>query len=170
MHKVTYKYADYVICVYMCSVVSNSAISWTVACQAFLSMGFSRQEYWSRLPFPTPRDLPNLGFKPKSLASPAWRQVLYHCATLEAPSCDIGVCKYLFWYNILRTGCFGFEYLRLNLISVKVRKYRIILVLLLLVYSCCSFEVMCHVILYYRIQRCWFSVMSKYISSGRWWG
>ena len=154
----------------MCSVVSNSAISWTVDCQALLSMEFSRQEYWSRLPFPTPRDLPNLGFKPKSLASLAWRQFLYHCATLEAPSCDIGVCKYLFWYNILRTGCFGFEYLRLSLISVKVRKYRIILVLLLLVYSCCSFEVMCHVILYYRIQRCWFSVMSKYISSGSWWG
>ena len=30
---------------------------WTVACQAPLSMGFSRQENWSRLPFPSPRDL-----------------------------------------------------------------------------------------------------------------
>ena len=71
MHKVTYKYADYVICVYMCSVVSNSAISWTVACQAFLSMGFSRQEYWSRLPFPTPRDLPNPGIESMCLVSVA---------------------------------------------------------------------------------------------------
>ena len=32
---------------------------WTVACQAPLSMGFSSQEYWSRLPFPSPEDLPD---------------------------------------------------------------------------------------------------------------
>ena len=35
------------------------ATSWTVACQAPLSMGFSRQEYWSGLPFPSPSDLPD---------------------------------------------------------------------------------------------------------------
>ena len=46
-----------------CSVVSNSATLWTVAPQAPLSMGFSRQEYWSGLPFPSPGDLPD----PKSL-------------------------------------------------------------------------------------------------------
>ena len=34
---------------------------WAVACQASLSMGFSRQEYWSGLPFPSPGDLPNPG-------------------------------------------------------------------------------------------------------------
>ena len=34
---------------------------WTVACQAPLSMGFSRQEYWSGLPFPSPGDLPDPG-------------------------------------------------------------------------------------------------------------
>ena len=37
---------------------------WAVACQTPLSMGFSRQEYWSGLPFPFPRDLPNPGIKP----------------------------------------------------------------------------------------------------------
>ena len=37
---------------------------WTVARQAPLSMGFSRQEYWSGLPFPSPGDLPNPGIKP----------------------------------------------------------------------------------------------------------
>ena len=41
---------------------------WTVACQAPLSMGFSRQEYCSGLPFPSPGDLPNPGIKPASLA------------------------------------------------------------------------------------------------------
>ena len=41
---------------------------WTAARQASLFMAFSRQEYWSGLPFPSPRDLPNPGIKP---ASPA---------------------------------------------------------------------------------------------------
>ena len=39
---------------------------WTVACQAPLSMEFSRQEYWSGLPFPSPWDLPNPGIKARS--------------------------------------------------------------------------------------------------------
>ena len=43
----------------------------TVACQASLSMGFCRQEYWSGLPWPPPEDLPDPGFEPKSLMSPA---------------------------------------------------------------------------------------------------
>ena len=42
------------------------AISWTVACQAPLSMDFFRQEYWSGLPFPSPGDLPNPGIEPRS--------------------------------------------------------------------------------------------------------
>ena len=41
---------------------------WTVAQQAPLSMGLSRQEYWSGLPFPSPGDLPNLGIEPESPA------------------------------------------------------------------------------------------------------
>ena len=47
------------------------AIPWTVARQAPLSMGFSRQEYWSGWPFPPPGDLPDQGIKPVSPASPA---------------------------------------------------------------------------------------------------
>ena len=39
---------------------------WTVACQAPLSMGFPRQEYWNGLPFPSPGDLPNPGIEPAS--------------------------------------------------------------------------------------------------------
>ena len=41
---------------------------WTIACQTPLSMGFSRQEYWNGLPFPSPGDLPNPGIKPRSPA------------------------------------------------------------------------------------------------------
>ena len=41
---------------------------WTVACQAPLSVGFYRPEYWSGLPFPPPGDLPNPGIEPWSPA------------------------------------------------------------------------------------------------------
>ena len=47
------------------------AIPWTVACQSHLSMGFSRPEYWSGLPFPSLRDLSNPEIEPMSLVSPA---------------------------------------------------------------------------------------------------
>ena len=46
------------------------AMLWTVACQAPLSRGFSRQEYWSALPCPPPEDLPNPGTEPVFLVSP----------------------------------------------------------------------------------------------------
>ena len=46
---------------------------WTVARQAPLSLGFSRQEYWRRLPCPPPGDLPNPGIKPAPPAPPAWQ-------------------------------------------------------------------------------------------------
>ena len=44
---------------------------WTLTHQAPLSMGFSRQEYWSGLPFPPPGNLPDPGIEPASLMSPA---------------------------------------------------------------------------------------------------
>ena len=55
----------------VCSAVSYSEAPGTVAHQASLSMGFSRQEYRSGLPSPTPGDLPNTGVEPESLASSA---------------------------------------------------------------------------------------------------
>ena len=51
--------------------MSDSVTPRTLAHQAPLSMRFSRQEYWSGLPFFTPGDLPNLGIEPGSLASQA---------------------------------------------------------------------------------------------------
>ena len=55
----------------MLSHVGLFATPWTVALQTRLSMWFSRQEYWSGLPFPTPGDLPDAGIEPASLVSPA---------------------------------------------------------------------------------------------------
>ena len=53
------------------SVMSDSLLLWTVAHQAPLSMAFSRQEYWSGLPHPSPGDLPNPGIEPEPPMSPA---------------------------------------------------------------------------------------------------
>jgi len=57
------------ICVQSLSHVQLFATPWTVALQAPLSMEFSRQEYWSGLPFPPPGDLPNPGIESASPAS-----------------------------------------------------------------------------------------------------
>ena len=51
--------------------VQLSVTPWTVALQAPPSMEFSRQEYWSGSPFPSPEDLPDPGIEPGSLASQA---------------------------------------------------------------------------------------------------
>ena len=55
----------------MLSRVWLSATLWIVTLQAPLSMEFSRQEHWSKLPFPSPEDLPDPGIDPLSLAFPA---------------------------------------------------------------------------------------------------
>ena len=59
---------------------------WTIVCQAPLSMGFPRQEYWNRLPFLFPGDLPHPGIQPASLVSPALAGSFFTTsATWEAP-------------------------------------------------------------------------------------
>ena len=63
-------------CVWLC------VTPWTAARQAPPSMGFSRQEYWSALPFPAPEDLPDPGIKPES---PALQANYLHWGTREAP-------------------------------------------------------------------------------------
>ena len=61
--------------------MSNSATPWTAACQAPVSMGFSRQEYWSGLPFPPPGE----SSQPRDLLCLLrLLQILYHSTTWEA--------------------------------------------------------------------------------------
>jgi len=63
------------------------ATLWTVACQASVSLGFSRQEYWSGLPCPPPRDRPDPRIEPTSLTSPALAVRFFNTrATWEPPS------------------------------------------------------------------------------------
>ena len=65
------------------SVVSDSVTPWTVACQAPLSMGFSKQEYWSGFPCPSPGYLPDLGIEP---GLPYYRQTLYQLSHQGRPT------------------------------------------------------------------------------------
>ena len=76
-------------CAQSLSHVRLFATPWTVAHQAPLPMGFSRQEYESRFPFPTTGDLPNPGIKPEFLVSPALAGGFFTTsATWEAQSAD----------------------------------------------------------------------------------
>ena len=59
---------------------------WTVAHQAPLSTGFSRQEYWNGLPFLPPGDLPNPGVEPESLMSPALASRVFTTSTTDPES------------------------------------------------------------------------------------
>ena len=76
---------------YVFSRVGLCVTPWTVARQAPLSMGFSRQEYWSGLLCPPPEDLPDPGIKSVSLTSPALAGGFFTAsATWEAHSVQIG--------------------------------------------------------------------------------
>ena len=88
------------MCVCICACAHTHVLShvwpfatpWTVAHQAPSSMEFPRQEYWSWLPFPSPRDLPDLRIQPMSLVSPAvadgfftsWATRVVHAKSLHS--------------------------------------------------------------------------------------
>ena len=76
---------------------------WTIARQAPLTMGFSRQEYWSGLPSPPPGDLPHVGIKPTSPASPALQADSLPLSHQRSPltyMCTLTMYKYIYIYNI----------------------------------------------------------------------
>ena len=73
------------VVVYSLSQVQLFANPWTVACQAPLSMGLSRQEYWSGSLFPPPGDLPDPEMKPKFPASPALAGRFFTTKPVGAP-------------------------------------------------------------------------------------
>ena len=75
------------------------AIPWTEAHQASLSMGVSRQEYWSGLPFPPPGDLPNPGIQPVSLMSPALAGRFFTTSTTWYPLFSL-LCSF-YWGSLV---------------------------------------------------------------------
>ena len=94
------------LCVLSCfSHVLLWVILLTVARQAPLSMGFSRQENWSGLPFPSPGDLPNPGIKPSSLALQVDSLSLNHLGQV-VPSCtDLVSSFYQFCFCPMDANC-----------------------------------------------------------------
>ena len=91
--------------------VSLSVTQWIVACQAPLSMEFSRQEYWSGLPCPPPGDFPNPRIKPVSLMSPALAGRFFTTSTFwEAliecvlPNSNVEILTAICWYLEVRFG------------------------------------------------------------------
>ena len=73
---------------------------WTVAHQDPLSMGFSRQEYWSGLPCPPPGDLPNSGTEPVSLMSPVLAYRFFTTSTTWEVCIHMSDCQSWFLKNI----------------------------------------------------------------------
>ena len=74
-----------------CACVQLCLTPWTVACQAPRSMVFSRQEYWSGLPFPSPGNLPNPGIKAVTPASSAWALYSYEKQDNAPPHKDVHI-------------------------------------------------------------------------------
>ena len=84
------------MCVYVCACVCVCMCIWTIAHLAPLSMGFSRQEYWSGLPCSLPGDLPDPKTEPTSLMSPVLAGEFFTTgSTWEA---YIYVCVYIYTY------------------------------------------------------------------------
>ena len=83
------------MCIHVClitSVLSDSFLTlWTIAHQAPLSMGFSRQEYWSGLPIPSPGDLPNPGMEPVSPVTSALQTDSLPAEPLGKPQTRVSV-------------------------------------------------------------------------------
>ena len=82
------------------------ATLWTVAHQAPLFMGFSRQEYWSGLPFPSPEDLAGPGFEPMSLVSPALQMDSLPLSHWGSPECLLTLVQFI-WVNTNKEDCWG---------------------------------------------------------------
>ena len=74
-------------CAWSLSCVQLFATPWTVACQAPLSMGFSRKEYWSGLPCPSPAGLSDSGMEPMTLVSPALADGFFTTSTTWEAHC-----------------------------------------------------------------------------------
>ena len=76
------------VCAQSLTSVQLFAAPWIVAQQAPMTIDFSWQEYWSKLPFPTPGDFSNSGIEPESLASPALTDVPSWKPNLSVYTCD----------------------------------------------------------------------------------
>ena len=82
------------------SCVRPFATPWTVARPAPLSMGFSRQEYWSGLPFPPSGDLSDPGIEPVSPVSPAFAGGFFTTELPGKPLLIVILCLFFYWLSV----------------------------------------------------------------------
>ena len=90
----------------------------TVACQVPLSMEFSRQEYWSGLPFPSPGDLPDPEIEPVYLGSPALAGRFF---TIELPRKPKYVCMYTHTHTHTHTHTYTYTHVKASLVAQMVK-------------------------------------------------
>ena len=103
---------------------------WTVACHAPLSMGFSKQEYWSGLPFPSPGDLPDQGLE---LGSPALAgdssppgKIFYICfPSIKKKLWDLSIIICIVFFFLLLCSVPLYEYITIYLFILKLKKFRL---------------------------------------------
>ena len=91
----------------------------TVAHQAPLSIGFSRQDYWSGLPLPPPGELPNLGIKPKSVPSPALAGRIF---TSAPPGSPLEACTSVSMYSLFPHDILSFEYTPIKVFTLAIKQ------------------------------------------------
>ena len=120
---------EYYTCVVLCLVMLSCHRPRTVASQAPLSMGFSRQGYWSGLSFPSPGDHPDPGIEPTSLASPALAGRFFTTVPPQKPGMlhlgfskyvrlrVIGIVEYAECFLIILCSCF--EYCAYSQVPLK---------------------------------------------------
>ena len=120
---------------------------WTVACQAPRSMEFSRQGYWSELPFPFPRDLSNPGIEPVSPVCPALASGFFFFFTTEPPQKPLMENILTPQTEIQDFNCFFFLIFVLNLSSNRTLiKWALVC---FLYYKWCNYYVF-----FYNLQEC----------------
>ena len=99
------------------------ATQWTVSYQVPPSMGFSRQEYWSELPFPSPGDLPTQGLNP---GLPHCRQPLYHLNHQGNPYWYANVIFCWFWGEVWTALLFLWGFSKVNWVLSWMRGYSLL--------------------------------------------
>ena len=122
-----------IIIIHSLSHVQFFATPWTVAHQASLSMGVSRQEYWSGLTFPSPGDLPDPGIKPRSpilqadtlTSEPPEKSLLLLLRALKCLSKPSIFNKTIF-FRIRESNFFELIWMVINLTLFQVKKFKII--------------------------------------------
>ena len=131
-----FSYLGIIVCVLLSHLghVQPFVILWTVARQAALSMGFSRQEYWNQLPFPFPGDLSDSGIEPASLTSLVLADGFFTTsANWETPKYNWCFIK-LQWIN-------GFNTSKINVLKITLPEILIFPLICLFWYSWVVFTV-----------------------------